>query len=164
MEPEDSKPCSQGPTTGSDPEPCESSPPSSPYFPKIHSNIFPSMPMSSKWSLPFRLSNQWQSAMSNCERNRCSGNSVPLIMDLMWLDISNLHFIHLPGAISSLVFSWRFTGHPSEHMRVIQGIQLHQIPNDGTEMVPETLVSFGNLTLVMTREDFIDCSTFFTLT
>jgi hypothetical protein len=30
-----------------------------PYFPKIHSNIvLPSMPRSSKWSLPFRFSNQ----------------------------------------------------------------------------------------------------------
>jgi len=27
-----------------------------PYFPKIHSNIFPSTPRSSSWSLPFRFS------------------------------------------------------------------------------------------------------------
>jgi len=29
-----------------------------PHFPKIHSNIFPSVPSSSMWSLPFRFSNK----------------------------------------------------------------------------------------------------------
>jgi len=50
---------SQQNVTGSYPKPDAPSPHPSPYFPKIHSDfILPHRPMSSKWSLPVKFSNQ----------------------------------------------------------------------------------------------------------
>jgi len=58
MEPEGSLPCSQQPINISYSEPHASSPHLPNLFPKIHSNILPSMPMSSELSLLFRFSDQ----------------------------------------------------------------------------------------------------------
>jgi hypothetical protein len=55
MEPDISLLCSQYPATGLCPEPDKSSP----YFPKIYSNIiFQSTPVSSEWFLPIGFSDQ----------------------------------------------------------------------------------------------------------
>jgi len=53
LEPEVPLLCSQGTVTGPYPQPQLP-----PCFSKLYSNILPSMPMSSKWFLPFRFSDQ----------------------------------------------------------------------------------------------------------
>jgi hypothetical protein len=53
---EGSLPYSQDSVTGRYHEPDASNPHISPYLPKIYSNIFPSAPRASEWSLPFRFS------------------------------------------------------------------------------------------------------------
>jgi hypothetical protein len=59
MEPESSLPCTQQPATGQYPEPDESNLHPRYHLPNIHFNIIlPSMPTSSEWSRPFKLSNQ----------------------------------------------------------------------------------------------------------
>jgi len=59
MEPEISLPSLQETVTGTYHEPDESSPHLPIYFPNINFNIiFPSTPMSSKWSLTFKFFNQ----------------------------------------------------------------------------------------------------------
>jgi len=58
MEPKDSLTDSQEPATGPYPESDASSPHLPLYFPEIHYIILPSMPRWSRWSLPFRFSNQ----------------------------------------------------------------------------------------------------------
>jgi hypothetical protein len=59
MKPVGSLPCSQCPISGPCPKPDKSSPQLSTLFPKIHSySVLSSMPWSSKWSLPFKFSNQ----------------------------------------------------------------------------------------------------------
>jgi len=56
IEPEDSLPFSQNPTTGSYPEPDESSPQFLHYFFKTHTDIiFPATPWSSEWSFSFTV-------------------------------------------------------------------------------------------------------------
>jgi hypothetical protein len=58
MKPKGSFLRSYEPKTGADPERDKSNTPTQPNFPTIHSDILPSIPRSSKWSMFFRLSKQ----------------------------------------------------------------------------------------------------------
>jgi len=56
-----------------------------PYFPKINSGIFPSMPSSSKWSLPFMFSNQ----NIVCISHFFHACHIPCLSHVPWFDLPN---------------------------------------------------------------------------
>jgi hypothetical protein len=111
MEPKGSLLCSREPTAGPYSNHANLVHTFPPYFSKIHSNIiFPSMPMSSEWSLPFSGFFKYR---TNSENTSCCC--------YIFLDFERLYLVGLTNSMEQP--SWEAHNHPVKKFPIFYGIR-----------------------------------------